>query len=440
MFLDKYEPNSFDNFVGNRGAKEEMASWANNFDNEKKPLLIVGPTGTGKSTAARILANVNNWQTNEISADEQRDKESLERRMELFVQSISFFNKRNLFIFEDLDFLSSKDKGAITKISEIVKIAKNPIIFTATDIYSNQKIKEISAQCRVVNFKRLTYLEISKKLMQIAQEEDIYSNKEALDIIAKNAKGDLRAAILDLEALADIGVTEKTLSTLGEREREDSIFTTLMNIQMSKNLSEAKKIQDSCNIDYDMQFAWVNENVSAIYNQPELTKAYDLISYADLMRNNIYKRQNWVFLKYYLMTGIVLPLMLPNKKFVKYSFPTFISKMSKEKSTFAKNKVLAKLVQKIVRGGSKKIVSEIYFYNNYFETAPEGVIESSYTTAEIEQIEKLLKIKIKRMKKEIPLGDENKTTTKNKPEPKEKELTTTKIKEPKNKIKQTTLF
>ena len=400
MFLDKYEPRGFEDFIGNRQAVNDSKAWAENFDNDKKPLLLVGSTGVGKSTIARVISNEKNWQINEISPDEQRDKEALEKKMELFVQSTSFFNKRNLFVFEDLDFLPVKDSGASSKILEIIKVAKNPVIFTATDIYSNQKIKDIVSYCTVVNLKKLTYLEVQKKLKEIIAAEDIYFSEAALEALAKNAKGDVRSAILDLEALADIGVTDKTVGILGEREKTDNIFSTLMNLQKSKSLLEGKKIQDACNIDYDMQFAWVNENISAIYGYPELKKAYGLVSYADLMRNYIYKRQNWVFLKYYLMTGIVAPFMLKNKRFTKFGFPSFISKMSRERSSFAKNKEIAKLMQKLIRGSSKKILPEIPYYKQYFETADVNFVQSKYTDSELEEIEKLLKIKFKKNAKE----------------------------------------
>jgi replication factor C large subunit len=400
MFLEKYEPKSFEDFIGNKSAILEISEWVKDFDKNKLPLLIVGPTGSGKSLVPRIISNVQNWQINEISPDEQRDKESLERKMELFVQSTSFFNKRNLFVFEDLDFLSVKDKGAVSKIAEIIRVAKNPIVFTAIDLYSNQKIKEIADLCKIVQLKRPTYLEILKKIKFICQQEDVYASEDCLMDIAKNARGDVRAAILDLDALADIGVTKKTLEYLGHREKEDSIFSTLMNLQKSKSVSEAKNIQDSCNVDYDMQFAWVNENLSLIYGYPELKKAYDLISYADLMRNNIYKRQNWIFLKYYLMAGIILPFMLRNKRFGRFNYPAFISKMSKGKSQYSKSRELAKLVQKVVKGGTQRIILEIPYYELYFKSTPQGALETVYTDSEMEQIEKLLKIKFKKHKGE----------------------------------------
>ncbi|PIU02659.1 MAG: hypothetical protein COT55_02350 [Candidatus Diapherotrites archaeon CG09_land_8_20_14_0_10_32_12] len=414
MFLDKYEPQSFEGFVGNKQAIIEVRAWAENFDKERKPLLLVGCTGVGKSTIARVISYEKNWQINEISSDEQRDKDSLEKRMELFVQSSSFFNKRNLFVFEDLDFLPVKDSGASSKILEIIKIAKNPVIFTATNIYSSQKIREIVNYCFVVNLKKLTYLEIQKKLKEIIAKEDIYFSESALEIMAKSAKGDIRSAILDLEALADIGVTEKTIAILGEREKTENIFSTLMNLQKSKSLIEGKRIQDSCNIDYDMQFAWVNENISSIYGYPELKKAYDLVSYADLMKNYIYKRQNWIFLKYYLMTGIVAPFMLKNKKFTKFNFPSFISRMSRDRSNFSKNKSIAKLVQKLIRGSSKRILNEIPYYKQYFESTDPEFLQSKYTDSELEDLEKLLKIKFKMPTKEPKAKDKTETKPKDK--------------------------
>ena len=71
-------------------------------------------------------------------------------------------------------------------------------------------------------------------------------------------------------------------------------------------------------------------------------------------------------------------------------------------------------MQKLIRGSSKRILNEIPYYKQYFESTDPEFLQSKYTDSELEDLEKLLKIKFKMPAKEPKAMDKTETKPKDK--------------------------
>ena len=118
-----YEPENLDSIKGNENAIAELRRFALSYKMGKheKPLLVYGPTGTGKSAAVRLLAKENGWNIVELTASDYRDKNAIGGTMAAASQSRGLFGGRNLIMLDEIDELSSRfDKGASAAISELI--------------------------------------------------------------------------------------------------------------------------------------------------------------------------------------------------------------------------------------------------------------------------------------------------------------------------------
>ncbi|NPA86337.1 MAG: replication factor C large subunit [bacterium] len=364
-WVEKYRPKTLDEIVGNKQAKAELRAWLKSFLEGRptaKAVLIVGPPGIGKTTAAYALANEFGLEVVELNASDSRTWRIIRRIVGAAATSASFTGKYRLILLDEVDGLHSReDIGGAKAIAEIVEKATQPIIMIANDPYAEpvKKIKQYAREKRikVIEFKPPTTREIVEVLRRICEKEGIEYEDQALYLLAERCKGDVRAAINDLEALAKASrrLTVQDVENLGPREKKDySIFVTLGRIFKADSLKAALLAYSSAyDVDYEELLFWIAENVPREYGNPsEIWYAYDYLSRADMFYGRIFRTGDWSFLKYYtaLMVGAAaLARKSTPKKFVGYHYPSYIQILARTKSE-------RELVQRI----AGKIASKVH--------------------------------------------------------------------------------
>jgi replication factor C large subunit len=364
--LDKSAPKEFDDFYLEE-LKQKIELWY--LKGHKKPLTIVGGTGIGKTTAVSLFSKKHNLTLYELTPADDFSKDALNKYTRPVSKSRSIFSNKNLLFFDDIDAFQFNERAGFETIIEIAKDAKNPVIFVASNIYSNKKLSKLRDISEVISIRKPNFLITYKALKLFSEKEGIRYQESALKTIAKNSEGDLRAALLDLDNLAPKGVFDKYLDELGKRERKHDVFKTVIGLFKAKTLMEGIKIHDESEIDRDMLFNWITENLHLFYNPENLKKAYSYISYGDLNKARIYTRQNWTFLKYYIMLGIIAPTVSLHKdKFnFRVQFPSSIKRRMKGSSIFAKKKKIAEILKHILLGSKQKVINHMPYYEIIFK-------------------------------------------------------------------------
>lgn len=352
-WTEKYRPRSLSEIVGQNKAIKEIRDWMASVKAGKveKALLLVGPAGSGKTSAAYSIAYDLGYDPVEVNASDLRDRDHLryvvENAKAISLPSLS----RRLIILDEIDALPSEGRALASLVRELITKGGVPVVMTANDPYVRH-LYEIRSLSKVVKFYGLRWTTVLSVLREICRREGVKLPDEVLRQIARNSKGDLRASINDLEGLVKGSSTlsEAIGEKFGLRDIEADIFKVLTAIFYGENCYSAYLTSLNTDVDPDMLFRWVEENLPSVYGGEALSNAYEYLSHADIVRSRIIRTNNWKLLTYYaqLMTFAVCTAKRAKPPGVRMRFPELIRRLSVTRELRSKTKeFLARLASQL---------------------------------------------------------------------------------------------
>ena len=337
----KYKPKTLSEVIGNEDAKKKILKWIKEWDEnppEKRALLIYGPPGTGKTVTVEALAHDLDMELVQSNASNYRTADAVQRFAGRASRYGTLFGKKRLILFDEIDGITgSADRGGLRVITQIIKKTDSPIILIANDAY-NPRFSTLRKFCQLIKFKRLRKTQIARLLAKICTMEGIQADPEALKLIAERANGDVRAAINDLQALAEgkKRLTFDDAAWLRSRDRKEEIFNVLRRIFYAGSVRSALRAAQETDVDLDMLLEWIYENLPYHVKDPkELASAMEMIALADVYRGRIATTQNWSLMRYYLdfMTaGVSASWSRKSHGWTPFRFPSRIATMSRSKA------------------------------------------------------------------------------------------------------------
>lgn len=342
-WVEKHRPRTLDEIKGQKEAIEEIRNWIKEVRDGKRvrPLLLVGPPGSGKTSAAHAIARELGFDVVEVNASDMRDRNHLQYVVESSGAVSLLTGTRRLIILDEIDALPGEGYAIASLVKELISKGNIPVVMTANDPYEKH-LYEIRSLSTIVKFSRIRWQTVVSVLREICRKEGVSVPDEVLEKIAKSSQGDLRAAINDLEGL--VKGSTSLLKYLGEkygkRDVETDVFKVLSAIFYGENCYPAYLSSLNLDMEPDILFRWVEENVAHVYDGLSLARAYEMLSLADLMRGRIVKTNNWRFLAYFtqLMTFGVCVAKEGRPKGEKLRPPEMIKQLSATKEIRAKTK------------------------------------------------------------------------------------------------------
>jgi len=387
-WTEKHRPRTFIEVKGQEFAVEKIKSFIKNFP-AKKAIILHGPPGTGKTTLAYATANETNSEIFELNASDLRNKAKLQEILRPAIEQQSLGKKGKIILIDEVDGISAVDRGGLTELLSLIKSTTYPIIITANDIW-NRKFSTLRRKSEIVQLKEINYQIIKDVMIQILKKENLFINNNILTSLAIRAKGDLRAALNDLQAASRMRDPSKM--TFDEREKEIDIFNALRLIFKGKTTNDVLKVFDSVNMNIDEIILWVEQNIPTEYNGKELARAYDLLSKVDLFKGRIYKQQYWRFLVYeniFLSYGMSSIKKEIKTDFTTYQKPTRILKIWMNNQKTMKKKSIAKKYARYVHVGEKRAMKEFPVIKLILKSNPKTQEELKLTPEEIDYIKKI---------------------------------------------------
>jgi len=248
----KYRPKTFSEIIGQEHIVKTLTN-AISTGEISHAYLFSGPRGSGKTTIARLLAKAVNcetlepvigggegWDSEEVSEKINKDfQKKHEIRKKIGnkyepcneCQSCLEINQGKSIDLIEIDAASNRGIDEIRElrdgirfapvrakykvfiideVHQLTKEASNALlktleeppahaIFVLATTEVHKILPTIASRCQHFDFKKLSFLEIIKKLAYIAKNEGVEIEKPALELIAKNSEGSIR----DAESLLD---------------------------------------------------------------------------------------------------------------------------------------------------------------------------------------------------------------------------------------------
>lgn len=320
LFVEKYQPTSLSQIIGNKQTMTNIFNWINN--PETKICLIHGSIGIGKSLCVKLICQELNIQPHYIDNSFENINMNIFKSLG---RTNSITHKKNYIIIEEIDTIPD------SILNEIVKEINNihvPIICTSNTNYI-PPIKYISD--KITNFKLFPPYdnEIFTFLYPILKENNIILKQSELTDIVKNCNNDIRFILNTIEMMSygknkTINIKDNTSMNMFDIGKE------LFN--MDKTTEEKYNL---FSIDYSLMPLFIQENyINNTFNVKNIqTKMENIsnsstsLSNSDLFDNMLHENNNWDLQKY-VTTCCVEATDKCNTKLIK--FPEFFKKNKKQ--------------------------------------------------------------------------------------------------------------
>jgi replication factor C large subunit len=233
------------------------------------------------------------------------------------------------------------DRGGLAAITRLVRTTRQPLILTVNDDRTLTRYSPVfrTAVARV-RFYPISDRELLGQLGAIARREKIALAPGALEAIVRRARGDLRAALNDLDAISPLAAGPLQLGVLGTRDMGVDFAGITEEVLCTARYYRSVEIRDRLDAPPDDLLPWIEENLPHFAPDADhLAAAFDRLATAEhlLARARRYRVWGlWSYASELLTGGTGLALRdRPVPVAGRARFPRFLGEMGRSRSTRA---------------------------------------------------------------------------------------------------------
>ncbi|KAF6838827.1 Replication factor C subunit 1 [Colletotrichum musicola] len=222
LWTSKYAPTQINHICGNKAQVEKIQNWLKNWQKSRKyefqrrgadgmggarAIIISGPPGIGKTTAAHMAAKLEGYDVIESNASDVRSKKLVENGVSDVMNNTSllgFFagdgkkvdgEKKNIvLIMDEVDGMSAGDRGGVGALAKFCKKTEVPLILICNE-RKLPKMKPFDHVAIDIPFRRPTVEQVRSRIMTICHREGLKLPVQVVDALIEGSNKDIRQII-----------------------------------------------------------------------------------------------------------------------------------------------------------------------------------------------------------------------------------------------------
>lgn len=307
MWSEVYRPQTVEQMVGNEEARLAILKWLSGWVSGTKPLLLVGPPGTGKTTIVHALARQFGYDLIETNASDARNRDSITARVAPVLSNVGLLGKKMMPFLDEVDGISGReDSGGLDVLVNLMKEPTVPVIMAANK--KSDKIKELTKACKVIEF-----LPVPPRLLLMFLEHVLESEGEKLGpgdkvAIVRNCRGDIRNLLNSAQSrvagyatvsnadVAEIDIADAVSGYFAAKSREEAAkVLARADASLPDPRYQGMSPEDRRK---DMIGALFASIVSSRLDADSLAGLLDALAKADVVVGRVGRNRQWRLLRY----------------------------------------------------------------------------------------------------------------------------------------------
>lgn len=202
LWTDQYAPQCVRDIIGHadvvRGLSDWLAKWGTAGAGAERGVLLSGPPGIGKTTLAHLVARAAGYEIIELNASDCRSASQIKALFETAVRS-HVVGQRRVVIMDEVDGMSSGDRGGVGELAGLIRISSFPIICIAND-RSTPKLKPIVNVCLDMKCSRPSKTTIARSVFErIVKPRRLTISLDELERMCESGGNDIRQIVNSLQ-------------------------------------------------------------------------------------------------------------------------------------------------------------------------------------------------------------------------------------------------
>jgi replication factor C subunit 1 len=222
LWTTKYAPSSLNQICGNKATVEKIQRWLQKFPKNLKTgfklagadgsgvfraVMLHGPPGIGKTTAAHLVAKLEGYDIVERNASDTRSKKLIEEGLRGVLSTNSLHGyfagdgkqveaskKKLVLIMDEVDGMSAGDRGGVGALAAVCKKTEVPMILICND-RKLPKMKPFDFVTYDLPFRRPTVDQVRSRIMTIAYREGLKMPTPVINALIEGSHADIRQVV-----------------------------------------------------------------------------------------------------------------------------------------------------------------------------------------------------------------------------------------------------